>query len=509
MGASAGTQPPTVDGVTTADVLPAAAELELRRRDRIRYQADPVGFARHWLGLDLTPEQEQVLASVRDEPRTIVKAAHAVGKSFVAAVVVCWWIECFDGSQAVTTAPTYRQVQTLLWKELRVRHRDAPRALRGEILQGTPYWRVAADHSAIGKTSDDEEGMKGDHTERLLFVMDEAAGCQAFYWTAAASMLKGGRARLLAIGNPTTVSGPYFDAFHDKSAINATTTVAAYSHPNVLTGLEELGISWETFKNAPVGTYRLPDSWDDPIPGAVSLADLDLAKIELMGVGSPLWNVQVEGRFPSADDRALVSLPWVDAARDLGDGADLREDGRWAGLDVARFGSDRSVLVRMVDGVVVDVDVWQGRELSETAGKAAEAIGDGFTVNVDGAGIGAAISSHLKDAGFKPGRDFHEIQVGARAPTPGRFPKLRDEVWGQAAALLRDGSVSLAGLAEHRFRDLRAELTAVTYTLDPAGRVRIEGKDEMKKRAGRSPDVADAFNLAVWRQPVRRASWEM
>lgn len=154
---------------------------------------------------------------VRDDPRTVVKAANGVGKTFIAAVGVCWWIECFEGSQAVTTAPTYRQVQTLLWKEIRVRHRDAPRALRGEVLPGTPYWKVAADHSALGKTADDANGMKGDYTERLLFVMDEAAGCPVFYWEAAASMLKGGKARLLGIGNPTTVSGPYHEAFHDRA----------------------------------------------------------------------------------------------------------------------------------------------------------------------------------------------------------------------------------------------------------------------------------------------------
>lgn len=99
--------------------------------------------------------------------------------------------------------------------------------------------------------------------------------------------------------------------------------------------------------------------------------------------------------------------------------------------------------------------------------------------------------------------------MGERAPTPDRYPKLRDEVWGNAAVLLRDGVVSLAGPAEHEYRDLRAELTAVTYTLDPSGRVKVEGKDEIKKRAGRSPDFADAFNLAVWRQPIKRASWAM
>lgn len=124
----------------------------------------------------------------------------------------------------------------------------------------------------------------------------------------------------------------------------------------------------------------------------------------------------------------MGALPWIEAGRAGRVGADLLDDGRWAGLDVA--GSVETArrwcgwMAR-----VLSVEPWQGRELSETAGKAAQAIRDGYHVNIDGAGMGAAITSHLQGAGFKHGKHFTEVQVASRALTPDRYPRLRDELW--------------------------------------------------------------------------------
>ena len=373
-------------------------------------------------------------------------------------------------------------------------------------------WQPHAQGLAVGRTADKEEGFKGKHSQgRLLIVLDEGPGVPGYIYTAANTMLQGGNARLLTIGNPTVISGEFFEAFHSKSSINATLTMSPRRHPNIVSALDALGLTWDEFIAAPFGAYTLPDDWADPFPGAIALPTIDLFKVEF-GVGTPSWDSIVEGQFPSAGDRALVSLEWLDAARH-GVTSDPKAamperlsvpSGKWAGLDVARFGDDRTCLVRMVDQKVVDIETWTGHELSYTAGRASLAMRDGFVVNVDEGGLGAGITSHLTQEGWKSGKDFRPNNAGAKSDDPDHFHRMRDQLWFDAADLLRAGVVDLSELSEDRYRVLRAELTASLYDLDSAGRRKVESKEAMKKRIKKSPDVADAFNLALWRPRSRR-----
>lgn len=488
--------------------LRAAALAELTARQRVRYREDPVAFAEERLGLRLTGDQKAVLLSVRDNPRTFVKAGNGVGKTFISSVVVAWTMECFEPALVVTSAPSFDQVKDLLWKEIRARFHEARPRLRGKLLDRNPRWNVNHEHFAVGRTAAKEEGFKGIHSSgQLLIVLDEGPGVPEYIYTATTTMLKGKKARLLTIGNPTTTSGSFFDAFNAKSKINSTLTMSPRTHPNVTEALECLGITWEQFVASDYGHYELPDDWEDPFPGAVSLMDIDIAKEE-WGVGTPSWDSIIEGSFPTAGDRALVSLAWVDAAR-LG-AADKPNntmpgrlsipDGKWAGLDIARFGDDRSVLVKMDGKKIVSIESWKGMELSFTAGRAAQAIMEGYIVNLDEGGLGAGITSHLTQAGFSNGRDFRANNAGGAADDPKRFMRMRDQLWCDTADFFRAGVIDLSELPEDQFRALKAELTAVEL-LDPGprGQRRVESKKDTKQRLRRSPDIADAFNLALWR----------
>jgi hypothetical protein len=493
--------------------LRAAAQLELLRRDRIRYQQDPAAFARERLGLTLTPDQIAILESVRDNPRTFVKAGNGTGKTFISSVVVAWTMECFEPAEVITSGPSFDQIKDALWKEIRLRHEDAVPKLRGHLLPKDPRWEVEDDHFAVGRTADKEEGFKGKHSRgRLLIVLDEGPGVPEYIYTAANTMLQGGNARLLTIGNPTVISGSFFEAFNSKSEINATLTMSPIRHPNVLAALDHLGITWDEFIAARFGTYKLADGWQDPFPGAISLPTIDLFKVEF-GVGTPSWDSIVEGQFPSAGDRALVSLEWLDRARQ---GASTEATtalpkrlsvptGKWAGLDVARFGDDRCALIRVDGQSVVSVETWMGRELSYTAGRAVEAVREGYVVNLDEGGLGAGITSHLKEDGLREGVDFRPNNAGSSPEDKERFGKMRDQLWFDTADLLRAGVIDLSQLPETDYRTIRSELTAALYDIDSSGRRKVESKDAMKKRIKKSPDVADALNLALWRRPKRRA----
>lgn len=84
---------------------------------------------------------------------------------------------------------------------------------------------------------------------------------------------------------------------------------------------------------------------------------------------------------------------------------------------------------------------------------------------------------------------------------PDLLANLRSQLWWDARLAFAPESVepiSLARLSETDYARLRAELTAPTYRMTSAGKVQVESKEELKARGLPSPDVADAFNLALY-----------
>src|SRR5262249_33961738 len=58
------------------------------------------------------------------------------------------------------------------------------------------------------------------------------------------------------------------------------------------------------------------------------------------------------------------------------------------------------------------------------------------------------------------------------------------------------GQVYLGGLDRGTLRRLKQQLTAPAWEMDAAGRRKVEPKEKTKEMIGRSPDDADAMNLA-------------
>jgi hypothetical protein len=109
--------------------------LSLRRAVRARrvgergrlkgFETEPSRFVQTVLGEHLWSKQREIADAVAVHRRVAVQSAHDVGKSFLAARVVAWWLSCWPAGEAfvVTTAPTFPQVKFILWKEIARAHR--------------------------------------------------------------------------------------------------------------------------------------------------------------------------------------------------------------------------------------------------------------------------------------------------------------------------------------------------------------------------------------------------
>jgi phage terminase large subunit len=136
---------------------------------------DPVRFCRGLLCQDLWALQEAILRAVASRPRTAVKACHASGKTFVAAVAVLWFVTRYRDGIVVTTAPTWTQVEKLLWGEI---HRAAQSSRIAFPQLNKTELRIGPGNYALGLSTNEGVRFQGFHG-RLLVVVDEAPGVKA------------------------------------------------------------------------------------------------------------------------------------------------------------------------------------------------------------------------------------------------------------------------------------------------------------------------------------------
>lgn len=462
--------------MSTASELPIEEDVE-EVLELIR--ADPVWFATEVLGLDPWSKQRVILESVRDNKRTAVRSGHGVGKTTIAAAVVLWFLTAFGPEAlAVTTAPTWRQVRDLLWRAIATQYaRGHGFFLEGKLndtrLEFAPQWY------AVGLSTREPENFQGYHAPHLLFVCDEASGVGQPIFDASEGFLTGEGSRVLLIGNPTQVTGQFYDAFHKEQALWQTIHVATTDSPN-FTG-EEVS---DQARRALVGQEWLDDK-----------------KVK-WGEASPIYAVRVRGDFPQQSDRAVVSLAELELAQNRGDDPEAGTEQDWPVIiscDPARFGSDETVIALRRANHVRIVKTYTGKATTETAGEILRVCRENHhplygrpSVVVDEIGIGGGIIDQLREVGEYSVHAYNASHAPAES-NESEYPNARSELWFEFA----EEWLPVVDLDPDD--QLAADLLAPEYKIDMKGRRVVEPKDDTKKRLGRSPDRADAVMMAFSR----------
>ena len=437
---------------------------------------DPVRFAADVLGVKLWSKQEEVLEAVRGQRRVAVKSGNGLGKDFTAAVAVLWYLQQHDPAIVLSTAPTFRQVRHVLWRQIHSLYRPVADTLGGRMLD--TRWELAEDRYALGLSANDADQFQGFHSPNMFVVVDEAEGVGETIYEAVESVMTSANPRLLLIGNPTTTSGGFHRAFHRESGIYETITISALDSPNVKEG----GIVF---------------------PGLTTAAWVDERRA-IWGEESPLFRARVLGEFPDRGDDNLIAVPDIEAAvygghpspqpsPTRGEGVFERaNDGRGPvviGVDVARYGPDRSVIVVRRGNVVEDIRTYHQANNVELANRVADAVREWRPerVNVDEVGVGAGVVDILLDRGIT----VHGISGSSEPVRERACANLRAEGYWTLARRFETGNIRIP-----RDTDLIEELSALRYRFDSRGRVLMESKESMRGRGLPSPDKADALMLA-------------
>ena len=428
-----------------------------------KFSYDPVNFVRIVLNAEPQPWQVDFLKAVADpsKRRISVRAGHGVGKSTACSWALIWHMLMRFPQKSVCTAPTSGQLFDALFSEVKKWVNALPPVLKDafEVLSDRIVLKAAPESSFISaRTSSAErpEALAGIHSEHVLLVVDEASAIPEPIFQSAAGSMSGHSATTILIGNPTRNSGLFFRTHHELREEWTTMHVSCENNPLVSSDFVK------DIRN----TY---------------------------GENSNAYRVRVLGEFALHEDDTLIAAELVDSAMDR-DVALAPHDPIIYGLDVARFGDDRSVLCKRQGNVVLEFKSWSGADLMETVGRViAEARTDRpAAIMVDSIGLGAGVADRLREVmgENKLNCDVRDVNVSEAASMNQSAAKLRDELWISVRDWLTARSCKLP-----KNDDLRQELASPRYNFLSNGKIKVEGKGDMKKRGLRSPDMADALCL--------------
>ncbi len=476
------------------------------------YTRRPLEFTERFIPtLTLTDYQQTSindLVNPDGHGRASVKGPRGLGKTLIAAVTIFWFAITHEAARsdwkAVITSGSWFQITAFLFPEIR----KICRLADWDALQ-IPPWREEKEllrtginltyGAATSSSPDRPELIEGAHaaagtnldgtqtTGSVLVVFDESKAIPESTFDAIEGVFSNidqqttfGYA--LAVSTPGPPSGKFYQ-IHRRAP-----------------GTEVWVARTVTLQQA-IDAGRVTQAWAD-----------NLAR--LWGTDSAHYRNHVLGEFAAADEAAVIPTSWVEAA--IGRWEQRRAD-QWTppdeydiGLDVAREGKDKTIATigRGPDHVERFIRINRTDDFTDTATE----LGQYLTpygrpparIAVDADGMGAGLGDILRHQGHTvyyfrggPKADKWRDQSGELEA----FNR-RSAAWWNMRELL-DPALD-ATLALPPDDEMIGDLTAPKLVHDPQGRIKIESKEQTKKRIGRSPDVGDSCVYRHWREPPKR-----
>lgn len=436
---------------------------------------DPVFFAEHVLRVKLRAWQRRVLEQIRDRQangerhlRMLARTCHGSGKTFLAAVVLLWWITTRPESRGLTTAPSWAVVEGTLWPEIRrVYNGSLLRPLRiGRMLDTELQIRDA--WYAVGAASDNPAKLEGHHSPvAAIRIVDETKAVEREVLEATEGMLDAPETLDFWISTPSINSGP----FHERDTKGGDNLIRI--------------------------VVTVDDLIADGVPGK---AEWKAERVADWGESSPTYRARCMAEYLDDAEGALFPLSWIERAMTP----------RWGmlgqptvGFDVAgSVDGDESAVAELYgpddDGriEVRTVKGWQERDTQVSKGRVLAFARDtkAKKIRVDVIGIGKGVKDALDHE-----RDVCAIEEYRAADKPldsERFTNRKAEDAWTMRDRLEKGLVQLP--ADEL---LRKQLSEMKYEITTQGKIRIVDPDD-------SPDRADAILIAAaGRGRVDGAGW--
>lgn len=442
--------------------------------DMAQFYDDPLGFVYYafdWSSPELrnpdgTPggpdewqkaELEAIGAKLRNDPdgnvREATASGHGIGKTAFSSWICCWAMSTRAHLSGVVTANTMGQLSTKTWRELALWHK---RLINRHWFKwsATKFWHVKEPEtwyiSAEPNTEHNSEAFAGRHAKYKVIIFDEASAIPDKIWEVTEGAMTDPRSIWLVFGNPTKNTGRFKACFTSDKA------------------------RWGT---------RHVDSRTCKMTNKAELEEW----ITAYGIDSDFVRIRILGQFPRAGAMQFIPTDIVEKAM-LSEAAFEA----WCltpvviGVDVARYGDDKSCIAIRQGRKLHEVRKFRELNTMQLAAQVVVAMKDysgAAAVFVDGVGVGAGVVDRLQMLGHP----VIEVNGGSVAYDEIKYWNKTAEMWDRMREWIRGAELPSGD------NELRLALVGREYYFDDKERIRLERKQDMKKRGLASPDEADAL----------------
>lgn len=434
-------------------------------------------------GKELWSIQHDIATAV-SEPysMTVVPSCNASGKSHLAGRIALAFYMAFTpgvpcdycggpcgGSKVIVTSSKWEHLRDNLWGEIKLAIRSMEENgvhVPGRMIDGDLRMDDGPDHFITGQSPEKAEGMQGYHSSHILVIGDEATAIEDQVALGITRLMSSGDARLFLIFNPTTADN-YAYKMSVAEGVNVI-KITAYDTPH--------------FTNE-----RVP-------PGAQLVTQRFLDSLERagMGPGSFEWETSVEANFWDQGEDVLIPALWVTKCTSTKPVDGIRQ----IGVDLAAYGDGENVIAMREGNTLVEIRSYPSMRQDEFwerhVKKAVRDFAPHYLV-YDADGVGAGVQGYAEklQPWMADGGEILGFRGGLK--TDHRYWNMRSAWWWNLRRRFEDGRILLASPLDEATRN---QLSLLHYRWTEDGKCRVETKDELRKRGGKSPDRADAVMYA-------------
>lgn len=441
------------------------------------YATHPVPFVEDIIKAQPDAAQADILNSIVVNQMTSVRSGHGVGKSAVEAWAIIWFMLTRPFPKIPCTAPTAHQLNDILWAEINKWKRNNP-LLEKELvwtkerlyLNGYPE-----EWFATARTASNPDALQGFHAEHVLFIIDEASGVDDDLFQPVLGALSTPGARLLMCGNPTQLSGFFYES-HNRNR--------------------------EKYKTFHIDSRTSPRVSQDYVK----------TLLDMYGEDSNIFRVRVAGDFPTQEDDVFIPLSLVEKSIQTEFSPRKSPFLIHIAADIARFGDDKTVIGYRVDEKTEFYKKRQGQDTMRTADDIVQCglmllekyhPVDPIPIKVDDGGVGGGVVDRLRQIKRNDPTRFWwmniiPVKFGVRIKHRYYYDSTT-YMMGVLRNLLsphdEKGNKKPCELILPDDNALVGQLSTRRYDVTDNSMLRIESKDDYKERAKSSPDEADCILL--------------
>ena len=458
----------------------------------LAFRYDPVLFIEMVCGTKLQEWQKKFMYAVRDNQQVSVRSGTGIGKSTAVALLTIWWVFTHNidnaGCMVACLSVSEKQIKSGIWKEVGIWYtKMKPWAKELLEYQGERLFQKANQKNAYAEVrvanAETPETLAGMHSNNMLVICDEASGFSNATFDILDGAMTTENAKMILISNPRSNNGLFYDT---------------HRNPNI----KKL---WVTFHIPAKPEYsdRITQKW----------VDNQLAKCG-GDIDDSEYRIKILGEFPEVEDMVVVSRILAEKAIKS---QSIETDGMFIywGLDPARSeGGDRTALAKRRGNTLLEpIQTWKTGDSTVTINRIYREYHDAkpadkpATIFIELDGLGAPIYDQLINMGLP----VSGIRSGGGPKDKTKYINKRAEMWFNLRDWFKAKNRKFV-VKQHsdieQYEQLVNELSCVKYQYTGTGKIKIESKDEIKKRLKWSTDLADALGLTLFGDDSNKYNYE-